>query len=72
MRLSHAVIAEACPAHPAASKDDGCAGSPAFEAAMTRRTSDDVESYFTGATATAIVQTSWPRLMISRLSFGPM
>src|SRR5277367_4506672 len=28
--------------------------------------------YFTGATATAMVQTSWPRLMISRLSFGPM
>ena len=28
--------------------------------------------HFTGATATAIVQTSLPRLMISRLSFGPM
>jgi hypothetical protein len=28
--------------------------------------------HFTGATATAMVQTSLPRLMISRLSFGPM
>ena len=28
--------------------------------------------HFTGATATAIVQTSLLRLMISRLSFGPM
>ncbi len=28
--------------------------------------------YFTGATATAIVHTSLLRLMISRLSFGPM
>gem|GEM_PF-4104609 len=30
------------------------------------------ESHFTGATATAIVQTSLLRLMISRLSLGPM
>jgi hypothetical protein len=30
------------------------------------------ESHFTGATATAMVQTSLLRLMISRLSFGPM
>ena len=30
------------------------------------------QHHFTGATATAMVQTSWPRLTISRLSFGPM
>jgi hypothetical protein len=30
------------------------------------------ETYFTGATATAMVQTSLPRLTISRLSFGPI
>jgi hypothetical protein len=47
----------------------GIAGtSPAMTAefaALPRR-------HFTGATATAIVQTSLPRLTISRLSFGPM
>ena len=31
-----------------------------------------LQSHFTGATATAMVQTSLLRLMISRLSFGPM
>jgi hypothetical protein len=29
-------------------------------------------NHFTGATATAMVQTSFDRLMISRLSFGPI
>jgi hypothetical protein len=33
---------------------------------------DALMRHFTGATATAIVQTSWPRLTISRLSLGPM
>ena len=32
----------------------------------------DLTLHFTGATATAMVQTSLPRLTISRLSFGPM
>ncbi len=33
---------------------------------------DALRRHFTGATATAIVQTSLLRLMISRLSLGPM
>ena len=33
---------------------------------------EDYGRHFTGATATAMVQTSLPRLMISRFSLGPM